>query len=112
MNKKWLLLFVLVLHTLFSNVMAAMHTSSDDHTLYEQSHIHLAGEVADETSTDMDGEPSDPLENTHLHSLFDPCNQPLLLEADYETIPTVKWGDATRTYLGLTYKPAIPPPTS
>ncbi len=103
---------MLVLHTLFSSVVAAMHTSSDDHTLYEPSHIHLAGEVADETSTDVDGEPSNPLENTHLHSLFDPCNQPLPLETEYTTTPTAKLGDVTRTYLGLTYKPAIPPPTA
>ncbi|MFT7300830.1 MAG: hypothetical protein ACI89Z_001295 [Porticoccus sp.] len=103
------MIFVLTLHTLFSIVVAAMHTSSDGHTLYEPSHIHLAGEAADETSTDVDEEPSNPLENTHLHSLFDPCNQPLLLEADYATVPTAKLSEVTRTYLGLAYKPAIPP---
>ena len=101
---------MLVLHTLFSSVVAAMHTSSDDHTLYESSHIHLADEAADETNTDLDDEPSSPLENTHLHSLFDPCNPPLLLVTDCTTVPTAKLGDVTRTYLGLTYKPAISPP--
>lgn len=112
MNKKWLLLFVLVLHTIFNSVVAAVHTSSDDHTLYEPSHIHYSSEVSDQPIVDMDSEQNSPLEPTHLHALFDPGAQPLSIEAEYTVIPTVKVGSITRAYLGLTYKPAVPPPNT
>jgi hypothetical protein len=113
LNKKWLLLLVLILnHTLLNSVMAAGHTSGEEHGIYEPPHIHLS--FSDNGHSYKDDSPSNPHDHdktAHVHAACDPSALPLLIisqavnpQIDYPTTHQF-------VYLGLTYKPAVPPPT-
>ncbi|MEH6616505.1 MAG: hypothetical protein V7699_01555 [Porticoccus sp.] len=113
MNKKWLLLLVLILnHTLINSVMGASHSSGEEHGIYEPPHIHLS--FSDDGHSFTDDSPSNPHDHdkiAHIHAACDLCAVPLLLVSQAISLQTERPVIYQLVYLGLTYKPAVPPPT-
>lgn len=113
MDKKWLLLLVLILnHTLLNSVMAAGHTSGEEHGIYEPPHIHLS--FSDNGHSYTDDSPSNPFDHdktSYVHAACDPSALPLLIIS--QAVYTQDYNPTSNQlgYLGLTYKPADPPPT-
>lgn len=114
MNKKWLLFLVLILnHTLINSVIAAAHTSGEDFGIYEPPHIHLNFSSAGPSSTDdTSSSPQDHHKTAHVHAAGEPCAVPLLLVSQAVSLPTDKPTTRQLVYMGLTYKPAVPPPNA
>jgi len=92
--------------------MGASHTSGEEHGIYEPPHIHLS--FSDDDHSFTDDSPSNPHDHdktAHVHAACDPSAVPLLLVSRAIAQQTDKPSARQLVYMGLTYKPAVPPPT-
>lgn len=85
--------------------MGASHTSGEEHGIYEPPHIHLS------FSDDFPSNPHDHDKTAHVHAACDPSAVPLVLVSQAIAQQTDKPTARQLVYMGLTYKPAVPPPT-
>jgi hypothetical protein len=92
--------------------MAAAHTSGEEHGIYDPPHIHLNSSSVDHSSTDdTPSNPQDHDKTAHVHAACEPCTVPLLLVSQAIPLQTGRPAARQLVYMGLTYKPAVPPPT-
>lgn len=92
--------------------MGASHSSGEEHGIYEPPHIHLS--FSNDGHSFTDDSPSNPHDHdktVHVHAACDPSAAPLLLVSQTISFQTDKPSVRQLAYLGLTYKPAVPPPT-
>lgn len=114
MKKTWLFLLILLLnHMQIASVIAGMHVATEKHDGFELPHFHV-GEVVTNTDTPESEETShesvDHSKTAHIHFGFDLYGLPLYLEPPTSSrIEFIEAFDVT--YVNLSYKPPVPPPT-
>ena len=105
-----ILLMLLINHTLIQSVMAATHLASEHQNSLETPHFHLETADFDHQQIDNDQYQQKHHQNAHIHFHYDlnqvsdfttPLAQPL--EQQVACIHSA--------YVGLSYRPAVPPPT-
>lgn len=123
-RKSLFLLIALMLHSLFVSAMATSHVSVEKHGDFEVPHIHLGLELKDDAHFhDLPGHNfyADPQGSTteadhdhegvaHVHLSGDHSSLPF----DIGALKAIESSDLNSfyqlSYVGLNYKPAVPPP--
>ena len=125
-KKSLFLLIILMLHSLFVSAMATSHVSVEKHSQFEVPHIHVGGELTDDEhfhdlpwhdvyaeSQDNSTEADHDHEGVaHIHLSGDHSSLPF----DIDAFNFVERSDLScfyqLFYVGLHYKPAVPPPNT
>lgn len=135
MKKTWALLLALLLnHTLITGVLASVHSSTEPHDSYEPAHIHIIdphnvadtdhnanspeldkyspeqNEFSPEPNSQNSGHDHDA--SAHVHIPCDHGALPLIINPPPEQFGADQTNAPPTQYLGLAYKPLLPPPNA
>lgn len=100
-------------HSFINNAMAHSHMPMEDHGLFETTHIHFDIYIVLESESGIDD--SDlPLDHEHIAHIHIHGDCYTLLNVPHFEIAGTDTQSShfSPIYLGLTYKPAVPPPNA